>query len=372
MKVRQMKIQYYSVLVLLLALVAGAAAAGESVPTFPHEFWGTVTIGGSPAPAGTEIVAMIGGTAFGSIEMKKAGTYGSSSRHDGNRLLVLANGDQAGATITFLVNGKEAGQTATFTPNGTTRLDLSVGSAVTPTPTSSSGGGGGGGSSGGSGPSSPSVTSSVTSAAPTTYTAQASLTTSKSGEVQVSTTVRTSDGAGAVTIAAGTTARDRNGEPLGEVSVKNLDPATLPPLPAGNTLGLALTCGPDGATFDPPITLTFTLTADEWSRIGDTSVLHVVWYSPSTGSWEEIPATVDPATRTVTARISHFSTYALAWPSVLKEVTASSGDAAATVTPTAGQVQQPSSEALPWPIIGAGCLVLLLAVAGAYAWTKRR
>jgi hypothetical protein len=362
MKVRPVKTQYYCTLVLLLALVAGAAAVDESVPTFPQEFWGTVTIGGSPAPAGTEIVAMIDGTAFGSIETKKVGTYGSSSRHDGNRLLVLADGDRAGATITFLVNGKEAGQTATFTPNGTTCLDLSVGSAVTPTPTSSNSGG----SSGGGSPS-----PSVTTAAPTTYTGQASLATSKTGEVQVSTTVRTSDGAGAVTIAAGTTARDRNGKPLGEVSVKTLDPATLPPLPAGNTLGLTLACGPDGATFDPPVTLTFTLTQDEWSRIGDPSVLHVVWYNPSTGSWEEVPATVDAATRTVTARIAHFSTYALAWPSVQKEVTASSGDAAATVTPTAEQTQQPSREAIPWPVIGAGCLVLLLAVAGAYAWKKR-
>ncbi|MDD4255148.1 MAG: hypothetical protein PHP59_07195 [Methanofollis sp.] len=359
-----MKTEYCGILILLIALVAGVAA-DESVPALPHEFWGTVTIDGSPAPAGTEITAMIGGTGCGSITTTKSGTYGSSSRYDGNRLLVLANEDQAGATIAFLVDGKEAGQTATFTPNGTTRLDLSVGSAVTPTPTPTSSNGGGG--SGGGGSPSPSITS----AAPTTYTGQASLATSKSGEVQVSTTVRTTDGSGSVTIAAGTTARDRNGKPLGEVSVTTLDSPALPPVPAGNTLGLALTCGPDGATFDPPITLIFTLTEDEWSRIADTSVLHVVWYNPSTGSWEEVAATVDPATRTVTARVSHFSTYALAWPSVLKEVTVSAGQEVATIAPPPAETQQPTSEAIPWPFIGAGCLVLLLAVAGAYAWKKR-
>jgi hypothetical protein len=363
-KVRQVKIRYCCVLFLLLALVAGAAA-DENVPIFPHEFWGTVTLSGSPAPAGTEIVAMIGGTEYGSIETMKSGTYGHSSRYEGNRLLVLADEDHAGATITFLVGGKEAGQTATFTPNGTTRLDLSVGSAVTPTPTSSSGGSGG---SGGSGPSSPSVTT----AAPTTYTGHASLTTSTSGEVQASTTVRTSDGSGSVTVPAGTTARDRNGRPLGEVSVKTVDPATLPPLPAGNTLGISLTCGPDGATFDPPITLAFTLSSEEWASLDDPSVLHVVWYNPSTGSWEEVAAAVDPATRTVTARISHFSTYALAWPSVLKEVTASSGDAVATATTATPLAEtQTPGETLPWPIIGAGCLILLMAVVGVYAWKKR-
>jgi len=38
-------------LLLLLGLVAGAAAAGGT-PAIPQEFYGDVTIGGSPAPAG--------------------------------------------------------------------------------------------------------------------------------------------------------------------------------------------------------------------------------------------------------------------------------------------------------------------------------
>ncbi|WP_067052090.1 hypothetical protein [Methanofollis ethanolicus] len=360
-----MKIQYCCALILLCALVAGVTA-DESVPSFPHEFWGTVTIGGSPAPAGTEIIAMIGGTGCGSITTTKSGTYGSSSRYDGNRLLVLANEDQAGATITFLVDGKEAGRTATFTPNGTTCLDLSVGSAVTPTPTSSSGGNSGGGSGGGS--SSPTVTA----AAPRVYTGQASLGSSKSGEVLESVKVRTADGSGSVTVPAGTTALDSRGDPLGEVSVTTLDPVTLPPVPAGNTLGIALTCGPDGATFDPAVTLTFTLTEDEWAGIDDPATLTVFLYDAAAGTWQEVPATVDPVTRTVTARVSHFSTYALAWPSVLKEVTASAGqEAAAATTATPPAETQTPGETLPLPVIGAGCLILLLAVIGVYSWKKR-
>jgi uncharacterized membrane protein SpoIIM required for sporulation len=38
-----------------------------------------------------------------------------------------------------------------------------------------------------------------------------------------------------------------------------------------------------------------------------------MWYNPESSEWQEIAATVDPATRTVTAEVDHFSIYALAW-----------------------------------------------------------
>jgi len=365
------KTQYCGALILILALVAGAAAAEGSVPTFPQEFWGAVTIDGSPAPAGTVIVAMIGDTECGSIETTESGKYGSSSRYYGDRLVVRATEDLAGETITFLVDGEEAEQTATFTPGSTTALDLSVGSAVTPTPTSTSGGGSGGGSSGGS--SSISSPTAAATAAPPAYAGSASLDISESGEVRESVTVRTADGTGSVTVPAGTTALDGSGDPLDDVSIDTLDLTALPPVPTGNTLGLALTCGPDGATFDPAVTLTFTLTEDEWAEIDDPTTLTVLWYDAAAGSWQEVPAVVDAATRTITVSVSHFSVYALAWASVQTEVTASAGhEAAAATTITLPTETQPTEKTLPWSImVGAGCLILLLAVVGAYAWKKR-
>jgi hypothetical protein len=42
-----LKIQCWIGLLLLAGLVAGAAAAEGSIPSLPHEFYGTVTIGGA-------------------------------------------------------------------------------------------------------------------------------------------------------------------------------------------------------------------------------------------------------------------------------------------------------------------------------------
>ncbi|MDD4255451.1 MAG: PEGA domain-containing protein [Methanofollis sp.] len=120
-----MKTEYCGILILLIALVAGVAA-DESVPALPHEFWGTVTIDGSPAPAGTEITAMIGDTRGGSVTTTVAGIYGSSTTMEGARLVVSGTDGQEGQIVTFLVSGQAAQETATFTPGVVTHRDLHV------------------------------------------------------------------------------------------------------------------------------------------------------------------------------------------------------------------------------------------------------
>jgi len=142
---------------------------------------------------------------------------------------------------------------------------------------------------------------------------QASLPLSATGEVSESVTVRTGDGVGLLTVGEGTHARDASGNPLSEVTIARADAAGLPPTPPGTAIGFALNCGPAGATFDPPVTITYTLSEEEWEEIGDPATLSVMWYNPGTGEWQEVPATVDPATRTVTAQVSHFSLFTLVW-----------------------------------------------------------
>jgi PGF-pre-PGF domain-containing protein/PGF-CTERM protein len=125
------KPQHGIAVVLLIALVAGAAAAGGTPPTLPHVFYGNVTIGGAPAPAGTVITAMFGDTNCGSIMVTDAGRYGDPDWRLGNRLLVTGTADQNGETITFLVGGAAAKETAPFTPGAVTRLDLSFEETMT-------------------------------------------------------------------------------------------------------------------------------------------------------------------------------------------------------------------------------------------------
>ena len=359
-------------LLLLLALVAGAAAAGEGAPpAFPHEFYGSVTIDGAPAPAGTVIAGVIGGRECESVTTTVPGEYGSSSRHKGANLLVWGSAEQAGETITFLVAGTAAKETTTYTPGERTRLDLTVGGSGNG---DSSGGGGSGNSGGGSGSSPAAPVSSSTPerpAAPATHVGKASLPTTPAGEVTASTTVRAADGTGTLQIPVGTTARAADGGPLGEVTVARA--AEVPAAPPGTTVAIALTCSPAGATFDPPVSLTYTLSAEEWAKIGGATP-KVMWYNPASKAWQEVPATVDPATQTVTAAVSHFSIYALAWtPTPPAETTTVP---AATTPPDETRPdpgpQQPAGGETPWALIAAGTLVVAGGLAAGWYLGKKR
>ena len=204
---------------------------------------------------------------------------------------------------------------------------------------------------------------------------QASLPLSATGEVSESVTVRTGDSVGSLTIGEGTRARDADGNPLGEVTIVRADAAGLPPNPPGTAIGLALTCGPAGATFDPPVTITYTLSEEEWEGVSDPTTLQVMWYNPGTGEWQEVPATVDPATRTVTAQVSHFSIYALTWAAAAPATEATTVPAAAAPggeeTPAGSGSQQPKGSETPWALIAAGVLVVAGGLAAGWYFRKK-
>lgn len=367
------------VLILLLGLVACAAGAGDPTPVLPHEFYGGVTIAGSPAPAGTVIIATIGGIECGSIQTVDAGRYGDPDESLGDRLVVTATADQAGETITFSVNGVAAQGTSVFTSKAVTALNLSVATGGTPVPTEGTpvptptsdptstpgptptpGGGGGPAKDRGSGltynPNAP--------AAPEIFTGQASLTTSTTGVVLAPVMVMTENEIGAVTVPEGTTARDGAGNPLGEVTCAEVAPAEIPPAPPGTTVAIALACGPAGATFDPPAVLTYTLSAEEWAGIDEGAIFSVMWYNPEAGGWQEIATTVDPVTRTITAEVSHFSLYALTW--TVPETVAAGAEG--TVTPVVEPAGEPGPALPTWAL----ALIIVLAVALAASLLMRR
>lgn len=363
MKCMRLK-QHGIVLLLLLGLVAGAAAATEgSPPVLPHEFYGNVMIGGSAAPAGTEITATIDGVGCGSVVTTEAGRYGSPDPSLGKRLIVTAAADQEGAPITFLVNGRAAKETANFTSDAVTVLDLSVAAEATPTtpPGGSTGGGGGGGRGTSGSPGSEVVYEPEAPTAPVIFTKEATLTASTAGVVLEPVVVRTEDEVAALTIPEGTTALDAGGNPLTSVTCTKVDPAEVPPAPPGASLAIALSCGPDGATFDPPISLTYTLSEDEWARIDEGLRPTVMWYNPESGEWQEIAATVDPATRTITAEVSHFSIFALAWRSP-----------EATPAPTTEATPVPDGEPAAFPVWVIGIVIVLVIAVAAYVLMRRR
>ena len=79
----------------------------------PTEFYGSVAIDGKPAPAGTNISALIDGVQKGSIKTVVDGFYGGPGIFD-DRLKVSVPEDQykpGVMKITFIISGMQATQT---------------------------------------------------------------------------------------------------------------------------------------------------------------------------------------------------------------------------------------------------------------------
>jgi hypothetical protein len=74
--------------------------------------------------------------------------------------------------------------------------------------------------------------------------------------------------------------------------------------------GYAYDIEPAGATFDPFVTLQFTIPEQDWASMSGKD-LSIKWFNPATSSWVDMPTTVDPTTRTVSAQITHGGIYGL-------------------------------------------------------------
>jgi hypothetical protein len=105
--------------------ILGLCGVAGAVPPMPSEFFGDLTINGNPAPAGTEVRALVGGEERGMVISTVAGIYGGTETFD-ERLVVTLAEDEVGETITFTVNGHEAPRTAVATPGQVQRIDLDV------------------------------------------------------------------------------------------------------------------------------------------------------------------------------------------------------------------------------------------------------
>jgi len=112
------------ILAVVLCAVPAFADTPTSIPSIPHAFYGTVTIGGSDAPVGTVVTAKVGGVQCGSITTTVAGQYGGSGAFDAK--LTVTGEIATGATISFFVNGVDTTQTSSFIPGGVTELNLTV------------------------------------------------------------------------------------------------------------------------------------------------------------------------------------------------------------------------------------------------------
>jgi len=267
----------------------------------------------------------------------------------------------------FAIEGASSGTVEVAVTVDCTELLCETITIVAPTPTPTP--------SGPSGPSAPSSPRSPGAAAPMPvetpmpFTREGTLQTGSDGSVMRPIRVTSSDGVAALTIGRGVKARTWTGSPLSSVTIDPVRPADLPGVPAGAAFafaGYAYDCRPNGATFDPAITLAFTLTEEQWEGLdlAEGQTLAVMWFNGATGLWEELPTAVSARTRTVTAQVTHFSTFGL--------MSAEEAPAAApTPTPTrpaakAAAPEEPE-EGLPvLPIVFVLAVVVLAVAAGLF------
>ncbi len=263
-----------------LLLLGATPALANGIPKLPHAFYGTVDINGSPAPDGVQVSATVDIGDIISTQNPVTTVGGGYGIGDNPYLLVQGYDIPDGATITFHVtnaNGTAIGGTATFVAGGgPTGKNLSV-LIAEPEPEPDDGDGDGGG--GGFGP---------------TFYIQTNLFGTE-GSYHIG-----SSGKILETIEA--TSAD------GNLTVDKSPPAA--PEDA-HIIGLAYDFGPDGATFDPPITFTWSYDPDALPEDVAEEDLVIAYYDEAAGKWVELDGVVDTENNTITASVSHFTTFAI-------------------------------------------------------------
>jgi hypothetical protein len=202
--------------------------------------------------------------------------------------------------------------------------------AVTTTTTNPSGGGGGGG--GGS--------------ASVGITHLVDFTTDK-GKFVVDATAASDDQLVELSIDKGTIALNKNGQRLMSITIRKMQNPPPPPEDA-HIIGLAYTFEPSGATFDPPITVTFTYYPSDLPEGFNEEDLAIAFYDTSSGEWVVLSnIAVDTVAHTVSGDLSHFTDFAVvAYPPPPVTTTPPAITTSTTTTPT---VTMPTTTTTPAP-----------------------
>jgi len=358
------KVTAFIGLALLLTLCTVPVYA-NGIPPLPHFFYGSVTVNGDPAGVGTKVEARGTGVAIGvdgnPVTVTSAGIYGTSNPFE-PRLIVQGDIDE-GATITFYISGAPADQTAAWHSGETTRLNLSIGV----------GGGVSGGVGGGRGEAG-------------LFGEESSFLVDEDGVVQSTIEATSADGKLTITIPEGTTALDEDGNPLTSLTAE-VDPSPHDPPEDDHIIGLAYDFGPDGATFKPPVTITWSYDPDDLPDDVDEKDLVVAFYDEAEGKWVEFKCEVDTVNNVITVSVPHFTTFAVigrvappAAPALAPAPPAPPAPAPpappTVAPPEAPPVVPPPAAAPPfnWPLIGgaiaAGVIVVGLLIY--FLWWRRR
>jgi hypothetical protein len=142
-------------------------------------------------------------------------------------------------------------------------------------------------------------------------------------------------------IPAGTTMKEKDGSPLASITMN--PPATMPAAPPQGKVMVAQDFGPDGATFDPPITLTLTFDPASLPASARKNDLVIAFWDGS--KWIMLETKVDAATNTLSAKISHFTIFGI----LAKQPAVLQPPLAAITPPSTIPVTPPAAPVTPLP-----------------------
>jgi hypothetical protein len=133
---------------------------------------------------------------------------------------------------------------------------------------------------------------------------------SSEGVMLETITLFCADGNATAEIPAGTKALDAEDNPLAEISCEPPDrPAPVPP---DRNMIAVYGFGPDGATFDPPITVTMSYDPATIPAGVAEEDLVLAYYDAATGTWVEFTGiVVDPVNHIISGETSHFTQFAV-------------------------------------------------------------
>jgi len=119
---------------------------------------------------------------------------------------------------------------------------------------------------------------------------------------------RSDDALCTLNINQGTKGLTSDGRSLSQITIVKM---TNPPSPPAQSsvIGLVYNFGPDGTTFDPPATLTFSYSPSQLPPGFSPNNLTVAMWDSVSSQWIYLESTVDTESGTVNARVSHFTSF---------------------------------------------------------------
>jgi hypothetical protein len=174
-----------------------------------------------------------------------------------------------------------------------------------------------------------------------------------SGEFTQPVTAISADRQVALSIPEGTIGLTAEGTALSQISILEMEDPPAPPEDK-KVIGLVYDFGPDGATFDPAITVTFVYDPGEIPEgVNEEDLVIAIWNEES-GEWVELAGiSIDPETDTITGELSHFTAFG-----VLVPVTPVAEEAPAVPAPTGPRLPLPPALPTPAELSIAGLSVL--------------